>query len=70
MQKDEIKHHNFAFLAFRGFYLDYLWDVPVDLKATQELHLLRNRCPNCCILRSFLIVEFSYFANIAFDIAF
>lgn len=40
MQKDEIKHHNFAFLAFRGFYLDYLRDVPADLKATWEPHLV------------------------------
>lgn len=36
MQKDEIKYHNFVFSAFRSFYLDYLQDMPSDLKATWE----------------------------------
>lgn len=36
MQKDEIKHHNFVFPAFRSFYLDYLQDTLADLKATWE----------------------------------
>lgn len=39
VQKDEVNHCNFVFLAFKPFNLDYLQDTPADLKATREPEL-------------------------------